>query len=123
MSCTLSCPCRSTASPQDRTYRSRNRSARAGSGSTTGCSKGIASAFDQARAAAGDNDIAIVGGADIVRQCLNAGLVEEVRLHLIPILLGGGARLFDGVDPATLRLEPTAAEQADGVVHLRFRVR
>lgn len=64
-----------------------------------------------------------MGGADIVRQCLNAGLVEEVRLHLIPILLGGGARLFDGVDPATLRLEPTAAEQADGVVHLRFRVR
>jgi dihydrofolate reductase len=61
--------------------------------------EGLPAAFELARATAGDKDIAIAGGADIVRLCLQAGLVEEARLHLVPTVLGGGTRLFEGLDP------------------------
>src|SRR3954451_21543766 len=60
---------------------------------------GIESALDQARRAAGDKDVFIGGGADVINQFLAAGLVDELELHVTPILLGGGARLFDGVGP------------------------
>jgi dihydrofolate reductase len=83
---------------------------------------GLEAAFEWARSAAGDKDIAIVGGADIVRQCLNAGLVDEARLHVIPIVLGGGRRLFDGVDAGDLQFAMTRAVAADGVAHLTLRV-
>jgi dihydrofolate reductase len=80
---------------------------------------GIDSALRQARAAAGDRDITLAGGAEAARQYLNAGLVDEMLLHLVPILLGGGDRLFDGVkDLAGLRLVETVA--APDVTHLRF---
>jgi dihydrofolate reductase len=83
---------------------------------------GLEAAFERARRAAGDKDIAIVGGADIVRQCLDRGLVEEARLNLIPILLGGGTRLFEGVDASNPHFAIARVIEADGVVHLRFRV-
>jgi dihydrofolate reductase len=83
---------------------------------------GLEAAFEQAPKAAGDTDIAIVGGADIVRQCLDRGLVEEARLNLIPMLLGSGTRLFEGVGASNLRFAMTRVIEADGVVHLRFRV-
>ncbi len=60
---------------------------------------GIESALVQARAAAGDKDVFIGGGADVINQYLAAGLVDEVELHVVPLLLGGGARLFDGRRP------------------------
>ena len=60
---------------------------------------GIESAMEQAREAAGDKDVFIGGGADVINQYLAAGLVDEVELHVAPIILGGGARLFDGVGP------------------------
>src|SRR5216110_3160194 len=66
--------------------------------------EGIASALPQARAAAGDKDIAIAGGASAVRQYLAAGLLDELYLHIVPVILGSGERLLQGVgDPA---LEP-----------------
>jgi len=80
---------------------------------------GIESALRQARAAAGRRDVALAGGADIGRQYLNAGLVDEMLLHQVPILLGGGERLFDGVaDLGSLRL--TGSVAAPGVTHLQF---
>ena len=80
---------------------------------------GIESALRQARAAAGGRDIALAGGAAIGRQYLNAGLVDEMLLHQVPILLGGGERLFDGVaDLGNLRLSGSVA--APGVTHLHF---
>jgi dihydrofolate reductase len=82
---------------------------------------GIASAMDQAKAAAGEKDVFIGGGANVINQYLAAGLVDEVELHIVPILLGGGARLFDGVGP-DLKLEELRAVEAPGVAHLKYRV-
>ena len=82
---------------------------------------GIESALAQAREAAGDKDVFIGGGADVINQYLTAGLVDELELHVVPIILGGGARLFDGVSPA-LKLELLRTVAAPGVVHLTFRV-
>ena len=82
---------------------------------------GIASAMQQARQAAGEKDVFIGGGADIINQYLAAGLVDELELHLVPILLGGGERLFAGVGP-DLQLEKLRAIEAPGVTHLKYRV-
>lgn len=76
---------------------------------------GLDSALDQARAAAGDKDIAIGGGANIVQQCLAADVIEEIRLHLVPVLLSGGVRLFDHGSNAPTELAMTSVEQADGL--------
>jgi dihydrofolate reductase len=83
---------------------------------------GIESAMTQATAAAGDKDVFIGGGADVINQYLAAGLVDELELHLVPILLGGGERLFDGVGP-NVRLEVLRVVEAPGVTHLKYGVR
>jgi len=81
---------------------------------------GIASAVAQARAAAGENDVMIAGGASAVQQCLAAGLLDELYLHVVPIVLGSGERLLDGVgDPA---LEPVEVVASPAVTHVRYRV-
>jgi dihydrofolate reductase len=82
---------------------------------------GIEAALDRAREAAGGKDVFVGGGADVINQYLAAGLVDELELHVAPILLGGGARLFDGVGP-DLRLEQVRAIEAPGVTHLKYRV-
>jgi dihydrofolate reductase len=80
---------------------------------------GIESALEQARLAAGDRDITLAGGAQIAQQYLRAGLVDEMAIHLVPILLGDGERLLDGVsDLHGLTLVRTIATPA--VVHLTF---
>jgi dihydrofolate reductase len=81
---------------------------------------GIEAALEQAKAAAGDKDVTIGGGADVINQYLAAGLVDELELHVAPKLLGGGARLFDGVGP--LELEQVRVIEAPGVTHLKYRV-
>jgi dihydrofolate reductase len=82
---------------------------------------GIRSALAQAKEAAGDEDVFISGGADIINQCLAAGEVDEVEWHVVPILLGSGSRLFEGVGP-DLKLEQLRAVEAPGVAHLKYRV-
>ena len=82
---------------------------------------GIESALSQAREAAGAKDVVLGGGADMIDQYLAAGLVDELELHVAPIILGGGARLFAGVGPQ-LRLEPLRMIEAPGVTHLKYRV-
>lgn len=80
---------------------------------------GIDSALEQARGAAGGKDVALSGGALIAQQYLNAGLVDEMQLHVVPILLGGGERLFDTVNAMHgLTLVETVGAQK--VVHLKF---
>ena len=81
---------------------------------------GIESALAQARAAAGDGDVAIQGGATTVNQYLAAGLIDELRLHISPLTLGGGTRLFEGVPP--LKLEQVTARAASQVTHVTYRV-
>jgi dihydrofolate reductase len=81
---------------------------------------GIESALAQAREAAGSKDVAIAGGAQTARQYLAAGLIDELRLHTAPMVLGAGERLFDGV--ADLKLEPTEVRGTRLVTHVRYRV-
>jgi dihydrofolate reductase len=81
---------------------------------------GIESALGRAREAAGDKDIMLFGGAQVINQYLAAGLVNELELHVVPILLGGGARLFDDLGAAELRLEQVRAVEAPGVTHLKY---
>jgi dihydrofolate reductase len=81
--------------------------------------EGIGQAYDLARRAASGKDVALAGGANIAQQYLNAGLVDEMQLHIAPILLGSGERLFDGVkDLHGLALVQTVA--APNVTHLKF---
>jgi dihydrofolate reductase len=82
---------------------------------------GIESALARARDAAGDRDVFIGGGAKAINEYLAAGLVDELELHVVPILLGGGARLFDGVGP-DVALELLRVVEAPGVTHLKYRV-
>jgi dihydrofolate reductase len=81
---------------------------------------GPESAVARARAAAGDKDVLVMAAAESARHVLRAGLVDEIRLQLVPVLLGGGSRLLDGLRPA--EFERVEAIAADDVVHLRFRV-
>ena len=80
---------------------------------------GIESALEQAKAAAGQKDVQIGGGADVIQQYLAAGLVDEFDLHVVPILLGGGARLLENV--GDLKLEQLRAIDAPGVTHIKYR--
>jgi dihydrofolate reductase len=82
---------------------------------------GIEAALEQARAAAGEKDVLIGGGADVINQYLAAGHVDELELHVVPLLLGGGARLFEGIGP-DLELEQIRVVEAPGVAHLNYRV-
>jgi dihydrofolate reductase len=82
---------------------------------------GIESALAQAREAAGDKDVFIGGGASIINQYLAAGLVDEIELHVVPLVLGSGARLFEGVGPE-IKLEQLRVVEAPGVTHLKYRV-
>ncbi|MGQ0608695.1 MAG: dihydrofolate reductase family protein [Chloroflexota bacterium] len=81
---------------------------------------GIESALERAREAAGDRDVFIGGGADVINQYVAAGLVDELELHVVPIILGGGARLFQGVGPE-VKLELIRVVEAPGVIHLKYR--
>ncbi len=83
---------------------------------------GIESALEQARGAAGVEDVVIGGGADVIRQYLAAGLVDELSISLTPVLLGGGERLLEGLGDAAIELEQVDAIAAPGVTHLRYRV-
>ena len=82
---------------------------------------GIESALAEARDAAGDKDVVIGGGADVINQFLAAGLVDEIELHLAPVLLGGGARLFAGAG-TDVKLEQLRVVEAPGVTHLKYRI-
>ena len=82
--------------------------------------EGVAAAIDQARTAAGDKDVFVMGGANVIDQSLAAGLVDELRIHLSPLLLGGGTRLFELVGPTTLvQREVTESPRA---THLTYAV-
>jgi dihydrofolate reductase len=81
---------------------------------------GIAAALGEARRAAGGKDVALAGGADVARQYLTAGLVDEMELSLVPILLGSGERLFDGAGDDLHGLELVRTVATPEVIHLKF---
>jgi dihydrofolate reductase len=80
---------------------------------------GIHSALAQARAAAGDRNVDIAGGASVVQQYLRAGLVDELQLHVVPALLGDGLRLFEGLGAG--RLEQLRVVDTPLATHLKYR--
>ncbi len=82
---------------------------------------GLESALEQAKAVAGDKDVGVIG-ASIVHQCIKAGLLDEIHLDLVPVLLGGGVRLFDHQGAEPIALESTRVIEGAGVTHLTFRV-
>ena len=84
-------------------------------------SDGVESAVEQARAAAGDRNVSVAGGASVAQQALNAGLLDELEIHLVPVLLGAGTRLLDGLDPK-IKLERMRVVDSPAVTHLRYRV-
>lgn len=101
------------------THHPRETVTMEGGTSFTFVTDGIESALEQARRAAGGKDVALAGGAKVAQQYLNAGLVDEMQLHVVPTLLGGGERLFDSVDDLHgLALVQTVA--APNVVHVKF---
>ncbi|HEV3055295.1 MAG TPA: dihydrofolate reductase family protein [Solirubrobacteraceae bacterium] len=81
---------------------------------------GIGAAVEQARAAAGDGDVAIAGGAQAIQQTLAAGLLDELQLHIVPIVLGAGERLL--VDVGDPQLEPVEVVASPAVTHVRYHV-
>ena len=86
---------------------------------------GIESALEQARAAAGDSNIRVAGGAEAIQQYLAAGLVDELLLHTAPVFLGGGRRLFDGAAAdLTGKFEGTRiVDSTTGVIHASYKVK
>ena len=83
---------------------------------------GVDAAIERALAAANGKDVLAAGGATVVQQVLRSGHVDEMQIHLSPVLLGGGTRLFDDLHEADVRLEPTRVIELPAVTHLRFRV-
>jgi dihydrofolate reductase len=81
---------------------------------------GVEEAIRQAREAAGDRDVQISGGGSVAQQALNAGLLDELHIHVAPQVLGGGVRLFESADPGALEL--VRAVESPHVAHLTYRV-
>ncbi len=103
------------------THHTRETVVKEGGTTFTFVTDGIESALEQARAAAGDKDVSLAGGADVALQYLKAGLLDELQIHLVPVLLGGGVRLFDELGPGPIELRSTRVIESSGVTHLTFR--
>jgi dihydrofolate reductase len=108
------------------THRPRPTLVRQGGTSFTYVTDGLASAVDQARAAAGGKNVAVAGGGSLVRQVLKAGLLDELELHIAPVVLGTGMRLLDTdldvPDTEAIELTPTRVVHTPQVTHVRYRV-
>ena len=92
-----------------------------GPATVTYVTDGIESAAAQAKAAAGDRNV-MMHGAETAQHCLRAGVLDEMEIHVVPVLLGQGRRLFDHLDAEAIELELTRVIDAPGVTHLHYRV-
>jgi dihydrofolate reductase len=105
------------------THHAREPKAMEGGTTFNFVTDGIESALEQARAVAGEKNVAIAGGANVVQQFLKAGLLDEMQIHVAPVLLGGGVRLFEdhvGAQPPAVEL--TRVVHSPAVTHLRYRL-
>jgi dihydrofolate reductase len=93
-----------------------------GAATITFVTDGIEATVTQAKAAAGDKNV-LLHGAATAQQCLRAGLLDELEIHLVPVLLGQGRRLFDHLSADHIELELTRVVDAPGITHLLYRVR
>ena len=104
------------------THHPRETVTKQGGTTFTFVTDGIESALEQAREAAGDKDVIVAGGANVIQQYLAAGVVDEFQIHIAPVLLGDGVRLFDGLADADVRVQPTRVIESPKVTHLRYAV-
>ncbi len=104
------------------THHEREPVVKQGGTTFTFVTEGVESAVEQGRAAAGDKNVQIAGGGSAIDQSINAGLVNEIQLHVAPVLLGGGVRLFDGVGADPPRFELLKVLDSPRATHVRYRV-
>ncbi|MBT2419318.1 dihydrofolate reductase family protein [Streptomyces sp. ISL-22] len=103
------------------THRPRPTLVKEGGTTFTFVTDGIHSALARARAAAGDRNVDIAGGASTVQQYLKEGLIDELQLHVVPVLLGQGLRLFEGLGAEQRNLEPVRVVDTPLATHLKYR--
>ena len=104
------------------THHARKPVTKEGGTTFTFVTDGIEAALEQARAAAGDKDVAVGGGANVAQQYLRAGLLDELQVHVVPVLLGDGVRLFENhLGSEQRELECTRVIESPAVTHLRYR--
>jgi dihydrofolate reductase len=84
---------------------------------------GIHAALQQARAAAGDKSVVIMGGAQAGQQFIEAGLVDEIQIHLVPVLFGSGTRMFERIDQRHIELEVIELINTPAATHVRYRIK
>ncbi len=104
------------------THHAREPLAMKGGTTFTFVTDGVEAAVEQARAAASEKDVHVAGGASAVQQYLRAGRLDELQIHVVPILLRDGTRLLDDLEGAAVGLEQSRVVEAPGVTHLRYRV-
>jgi dihydrofolate reductase len=105
------------------THRARETLFREGGTSFTFVTDGIDSAIEQARAAANGKDVAISGGGNLLRQVIRAGLLDQLELHVSPVLIGDGMRLFDAAEHEAVELTPARVLDTPDVTHIRYKVK
>jgi|HigsolmetaGSP12D_1036236.scaffolds.fasta_scaffold00446_20 dihydrofolate reductase len=84
--------------------------------------EGVDVAIREAKEAAGDKDVYVMGGASVAQQCLRASLLDEIQVHIAPVLLTEGIRLFEHIGSDTIRLETIRILESHGTTHLRYRI-
>jgi dihydrofolate reductase len=104
------------------THHPREPLAMKGGTTFTFVTEGIESALEQARSAAAGKDVAVAGGANVAQQYLKRGLLDEFQVHVAPLLLGDGTRLFDHLGPDQVELEIVRVVESEAVTHLKYRV-
>jgi Dihydrofolate reductase len=104
------------------THRERETDVK-GDTSFTFVTGGLDEALRRAREAAGEKNVIVMGGAEILRQCLDAGIVDELTLTIAPVLLGAGKRLFDGIGSTDVEFERIGVIESPFATHIRYRVR
>ena len=109
--------------PYRAAHRGRDALRRRGGTTYYFVTDGIDSTLAQAKAAAGDKAVAVIGGANIIQEVFAAGLVDELRVRVAPVVLGAGTRLFDHLTPERLELEAVGVSESAGTAHLIFEIR
>ena len=104
------------------THRPKAPVVKQGGTTYTFVTDGLDATLARAREAAGGRDVVVLGGADVIRQCLKGGFLDELHLHLAHVLLGDGTRFFGGLGPASAAFERTRVIDGEGVTHLYFRL-
>lgn len=104
------------------THNARETLVKEGGTTFTFVTDGIESAVKQAKTAAGDKNVAVPGGANLIQQLIKAGLLDEIQIHIAPVLLGDGRRLFEEMGPEHIEMKATRVIDSPTVTHIRFQI-